>query len=172
MSWRLNSVSETECLPLPTTTGTLTFSLKGHQSFHVFTTSFNVSRKVSKRMKRREVCERKTEGERQHEQEWSRTLRDTRSKREKDQRDQLSNQGQSYEVHILSSYLIQIHCFEWLRGEWCPPCPFSLTCLECSSVLAKQSVFKSCIYFVHINYCGPVLFTTSVLFTSRLFLIL
>lgn len=48
-------------LASPPTTGILTFSLKGHQSFHVFTSAFNVSRKVSKRMKRREASERKRE---------------------------------------------------------------------------------------------------------------
>ncbi len=48
-------------LASPPTTGILTFSLKGHQSFHVFTSAFNVSRKVSKRMKRRDASERKRE---------------------------------------------------------------------------------------------------------------
>lgn len=99
--------------PTPTT-GILTFSLKGHQSFHVFTSAFNVSRKVSKRMKRRKgrgTDEKDTRFRRG--QKRSRTLRDTRSKREKKYRlDQLSDQGQSYEVHFPSSYLIQIHSFE------------------------------------------------------------
>lgn len=40
-------------------------------------------------------------------------LRDTRSKREKDQSDQFLGQGQSYGVHIPSSYLIQIQSFEF-----------------------------------------------------------
>lgn len=50
-------------LASPSTTGILTFSLKGHQSFHVFTSAFNVSRKVSRRMKRTEVSERRKERE-------------------------------------------------------------------------------------------------------------
>lgn len=121
-------------LASPPTTGILTFSLKGHQSFHVFTPAFNVSRKVSKRMKRREAGERNGGRETgfRHGQRCSRTLRDTRSKREKDQRDQFSDQGQSYEVHIPSSYLIQIQSFEcrpvfalYCLRLWCP-------CNECS----------------------------------------
>lgn len=54
-------------LASPPTTGILTFSLKGHQSFHVFTSAFNASRKVSRRMKRRDAREKKEEreGERQ-----------------------------------------------------------------------------------------------------------
>lgn len=63
VSWRQCCVSETE-LASPPTTGILTFSLKGHQSFHVFTSAFNVSGKVSKRMKRREARERKRGRER------------------------------------------------------------------------------------------------------------
>lgn len=64
VSWRLCLVSETQSKPTPSSTGILTFSLKGHQSFHVFTSAFNVSRKVSKRMKKGEVSERKRGGER------------------------------------------------------------------------------------------------------------
>lgn len=37
-SWRQCPTSSA----LPSTTGILTFSLKGHQSFHVFTSAFNV----------------------------------------------------------------------------------------------------------------------------------
>lgn len=48
-------------LASPPTTGILTFSLKGHQSFHVFTSAFNVNRKVSERMKGRGASEKKRE---------------------------------------------------------------------------------------------------------------
>ena len=61
-------------------------------------------------MKRREASER--ESERQDLDMDRGEAGDTRSKRGKDQSDQLSDQGQSYEVHILSSYLIQIQSFE------------------------------------------------------------
>ena len=95
--------------------------------------------------------ERKRERERESERErqdldmdrgWGRTLRDTRSKRGKDQSDQLSDQGQSYEVHIRSSYLIQIQSFEWLhRGGYVQltariAC-LALCCSEGPDVLAK-----------------------------------
>lgn len=59
VSQRLCLVSETQSKPTPSTTGILTFSLKGHQSFLVFTSAFNVSRKVRKRMEKREASERK-----------------------------------------------------------------------------------------------------------------
>lgn len=58
VSWRLCLVSETQSKHTPSTTGILTFSLKGHQSFHVFTSAFNASRKVRKRMKKREASGR------------------------------------------------------------------------------------------------------------------
>lgn len=62
LSWRLCLGSETQSKSIPTTTGILTFSLKGHRSFHVFTSAFNARRKVCKRMKREELRERGREG--------------------------------------------------------------------------------------------------------------
>lgn len=59
LSWRLCLGSEMQSKSIPTTTGILTFSLKGHRSFHVFTSAFNARRKVCKRMKREELRERK-----------------------------------------------------------------------------------------------------------------
>lgn len=66
------------------TTGILTFSLKGHQSFHAFTSAFNVRWKVSKRMGRSERGRRRGwETGFRHRRRWGRTLSSTRSKRGK-----------------------------------------------------------------------------------------
>ena len=100
---------------------------------------------------REEKRARGREGGFRHGQRWSGTLRDTRSKREKDQSDQLSDQGQSYELHIPSSYLTQISSFEWLHGEWYVWFPALITCLALCTVYrswcpCKMSYFM--LYFV------------------------
>lgn len=83
VTWRLCLVSETQSKPTPSTTGILTFSLKGHQSFHVFTSTFNVRWKEEQE-KEGEVSEmtRGRETGFKHGPRWTRT-ENTRSKREK-----------------------------------------------------------------------------------------
>lgn len=185
-------------LASPPTTGILTFSLKGHQSFHVFTSAFNVSGKVSKRMKRGEASERKGGWETgfRHGQRWSRTLRDSRSKRGKDQSDQFSDQGQSYEVYTSSSYLIQIQSSEWLHRKLTRifDCPYSMSCTTYGFpvVLAKWqcshwSLFKKCpqisgakakswmfiVYMsIKVTLSEQANNTLHISFTSRLFVML
>lgn len=90
---------------LPSATGILTFSLKGHQSFHVSALAFNASRK----------------GEEESEtgRRWNRTQRYKIKKRKKRRGDQLSDQGQSGEGDIHCSYLIQSF---WIVHGGCKSC--------------------------------------------------